>query len=277
MNSWHQARKFRLAVIVMMDLLIALHSALAQQTPSPKLDEILLRLENNLRHYEAQVPDLFCKEHVVSSMAYGQKHQDTVTDSVFRLKRVPNPHQATTLVESREIKAINGTPAEGERINGPSILSGVFSGGLDIVSLNQKICMRYTLAPINPEHSGDPYVIDFATLARNHPPSGCILKEDGTGRIFIDPATMQVTRMELTVPNHTIIPAVVGTWKISIDYAPIPLGGQTFWMPRTITSTATPNEDVDDPTVWSFRARYADYHKLEVTSRILPFGNSTAQ
>jgi hypothetical protein len=35
-----------------------------------------------------------------------------------------------------------------------------------------------------------------------------------------------------------------------------------------ITSTATPSE-VYVPTVYSFSARYSDYHKLEVTSHIV--------
>jgi hypothetical protein len=80
---------------------------------------------------------------------------------------------------------------------------------------------------------------------------------------------MQVTRMELRAPNHAINPAEVGMWYISINYAPILLVGQTFWMPTALTSTATPN-DVYTPTVYSFSARYSDYHKLEVTSRIVP-------
>lgn len=274
MEGWRSARDYRLAVIVLLDVLVALHSALAQQTPPPTLDEILLQLQSNLQHYESQVPDFFCSEHVVSVVVYGKNHQSTATDSVFRLKRSTNPDKTTTLAESREIKTINGTPAEAKQISGPSILSGVFSGGLDTVSLSQKSCMSYMLQPIKPGHSSEPYVVQFATLSGSQHSSGCVLKEDGSGRVWIDPATMQVTRMELTVPHHDILPAVVGVWHISIDYAPVLLSGQTFWMPASITSRATP-DDVDDHTVWWFNASYSDYHKLEVTSRILPPSDSS--
>jgi hypothetical protein len=75
--------------------------------------------------------------------------------------------------------------------------------------------------------------------------------------------------MELRAPNHTINPSEVGIWYISINYAPILLVGQTFWMPTTLTSTATPS-GAQVPTVYSFSARYTDYHKLEVTSHIVP-------
>jgi hypothetical protein len=75
--------------------------------------------------------------------------------------------------------------------------------------------------------------------------------------------------MELRAPNHTINQAEVGVWYISINYAPILLDGQTFWRPTALTSTATPS-DVYSPTVYSFSAYYSDYHKLEVSSHIVP-------
>jgi len=260
---------YKFVIILLLDLLIALHSAFAQQTYPPTLDEILLRLEGNLHRYQAEVPNFFCSEHVVSLLVYGKNHQSTVTDSIFRLRRTLEPGRAATLGESREIQAVNGTPTEQKQIDGPLIVTGVFSGGLDTVSLSQKACMSYTLQPITPEHSGGPYIISFATLPDNQHTSGCVLREDATGRVFINPTTMQVTRMELTAPHHTIMPALVGVWHISVDYAPVLLGGQTFWMPATITSRADPSA-ADDPDVWWFKANYTNYHKLEVDSHILP-------
>jgi hypothetical protein len=265
-------RSYPLALLA---FLAVLPSALAQQTPpsSITLDQILQRLEANLHRYDTQVPNFFCSEHVVSLLTYGKTHQSTSTDSIFRLERSSaSSSQPITLAESREIKAINGSPtqaSEAKNISGPSILSGVFSGGLDTVSLSQKACMTYALQPIDPEHPDKPYIVQFATLPSPHRPSNCVLKEDGVGRVFIDPATMQVTRMELTVPRHIIVPATVGTWKIAINYAPVLFSGQTFWMPATIASRATPN-DPEDLAIWSFNAHYTNYHKLEVTSRIVP-------
>lgn len=260
-----QIRLHRLRIVFLLHFTVALNCAFAQHAPTPTLDEMLLRLENNLSHYDKQVPNFFCDEHVVSSLSYGQRHQSTVTNSVFRVVRTPSG----TLTESHEVKSVNGAPAKGEHVGGPAILSGVFTGGLDAVSLRQKACMSYTLQPIEPGHSDKPYVIQFTSLPNLQRHSECVLKEEGTGRVFIDPDTMQVTRMELRVPNHVINPADIGVWYISINYAPILLVGQTFWMPTTLISTATPS-DVYAPTVYSFSARYTDYHKLEVTSHIVP-------
>jgi hypothetical protein len=152
---------------------------------------------------------------------------------------------------------------------GPTSVSGVFTGGLDTVSLSQKACMSYTLQPIDPGHPNEPYVIQFTTSPNTQQRSECVLKEEGAGRVFVDPATMQVTRMELRAPNHVINSAEAGIWHISINYAPVSLVGRTFWMPSALTSTAIPSE-VYTPIVYSFSARYSDYHKLEVTSRIVP-------
>jgi hypothetical protein len=265
MREGCQTRRYTLHVILLMNFAFQLHFALGEQATPPSLDEILLRLEGNLNHYDKEVPNFFCNEHVVSSLSYAKKHQSTVTDSVFRVVRT----SSGTLTESHEIQAVNGTPAKGEHVGGPTSLSGVFTGGLDAVSLRQRACMSYTLQPIDPGHPNEPYVIQFTTRPNTQRRSDCVLKEEGAGRVFVDRATMQVTRMELRAPNHTISPSEVGIWYISINYAPILLVGQTFWMPTVLTSTATPS-DAPVPTVYSFSARYTDYHKLEVTSHIVP-------
>lgn len=253
-------------IIVLINLTISFRFASAQQSSPPTLDRILSQLEINLSRYDHQVPNFFCTEHVVSSLVYGRNRQSTVTDSIFRVER----SVSGKLSESREIKAINGSPAEGHRLGGPVVLGGVFSGGLDAVSLRQNACMSYTLQPPESGRQNAPYVIQFVTLpsARHH--SECVLKEEGMGRVLVDPATMQVTRMELEAPNHQISPSEIGTWYISIDYAPTALAGQTFWLPATIKSTETPAAGDYLPTVYSFSATYSEYHKLEVTSRIVP-------
>jgi hypothetical protein len=259
-----RTRPHRFPIILLVQFTVAFHLVLAQQAPPPTLDEILLRLDGNLNHYDKEVPNFFCNEHVVSSLSYAKKLQSTVTDSVFRVVRT----SSGILTESHEIQAVNGTPAKGEHVGGPTSLSGVFTGGLDAVSLRQRACMSYTLQPIDPGHPNEPYVIRFTTLPNTQRRSDCVLKEEGAGRVFVDPATMQVTRMELRAPHHAINSGEAGVWYISINYAPILLVGQTFWMPTALTSTATPS-DVYTPTVYSFSARYTDYHKLEVTSHIV--------
>jgi hypothetical protein len=248
----------------------------AQQSKMPTLNEILQRLEANLNHYDTSVPSLFCDEHVISQVNSGLPNQDTVTDSVFRLKRTANPDHTTTLVESREIKNVNGKPATSQNIDGPAMLSGAFEGGLAVVSLKQTACTNYTLQRINKKRPTEPYIVRFATVLTPQNSADCLLQENSKGHVLIDPASMQITRLELDTPRHTIIPGdsytspVVGKRILTVDYAPVLLGGATFWMPSKITMNATSGSGTFHPIVWSFRATYRNYHKLEVTSRILP-------
>jgi hypothetical protein len=282
MMGVHQSVRFamtsKVSTTISLVVLIGFSSALcAQQTKTPTLEEILQRLEGNLNHYDAGVPSFFCDEHVVSEMDHGRrKEDDTTTDSVFRLKRTPQPDHTTTLVESREIKTVDGKPATSQKIDGPTMLRGWFEGGLALVSPSQTACMNYTLQGIRKNRPTDPYVVRFATVLTSQNTADCLLQENSKGRVFIDPRSMQVTHLELSTPHHTIIEgdsyrsAIVGKRDLSIDYAPVQLDGQTFWMPSTITLRATSAAGTFHVTVWSFRATYRNYHKLEVKSRILP-------
>jgi hypothetical protein len=266
---------------ILLAVFLGLSSALcAQRAKTPTLEEILQRLEANLNHYDTRVPSFFCDEHGVSEVEPGQRNQ--VTDSVFRLKRTANPDHTTALVESREIKNVDGKPATSQDMSGPALLSGAFEGGLAIVSLSQTACMNYTLQRINRDRPTEPYIVRFATVLTPQNSADCLLQENSKGRVFIDPASLQITHLELTTPRHVIIPGnsytepVVGKRDLAVDYAPVLLGGETFWMPATITSRATSGSGTFHMAVWSFRATYRNYHRLEVTSRILPAGEATA-
>jgi hypothetical protein len=247
----------------------------AQRASVPTLEEILERLEANLNHYDTSIPSLFCDEHVLSQVEPGLRNQDTITDSVFRLKRTPNPDHTTTLVESREIKNVNGKPATSQDMDGPTLLSGAFEGGLAVVSLNQTACMNYALQRINRKRPTEPYIVRFATVLTSQNTAKCLLQENSKGRVFIDPASMQITHLELTTPRHAINSGNsygspgVGKRELTVDYAPVVLG-ETFWMPSTITMSITSGSGTFHSIVWSFLATYRNYHKLEVKSRILP-------
>jgi hypothetical protein len=256
----------------------------AQKMETPTLEEILQRLESNLSQYDLGVPSFFCDEHVVSRMVPDLNDQATVTDSVFRLKRVLNADRTTTLEESREVKTVNGRPATTQEIGGPSIVHGAFEGGLAVVSLSQQACMNYTLERMKRNDAQGTIIVRFASVLTPENKGGCLLQENGRGQVYIDRATMQITRMELTTPHHTIIPgdemgygAIAGEWVLSVDYAPVMLDGKSFWMPATINSRSTSGRGSFHPIIWTFKASYRNFHKLEVTSRILPASETPVQ
>jgi hypothetical protein len=257
--------------------------ATAQKTGTPTLGEILQRLQENVDQYQAEVPSFFCDEHVVSTIIPDPRNESRVTDATFRLKRVPEPgvKGATILEESHEVKMVNGRPATGDSVGGPAYLRGAFSNGLALVSASQQACMRTTLRPIRKNNASDPITIQFASVPASRRPHDCRIEEDVSGRVLIDPETMQVRHLEFTVPRHYIgtttyttfnglgldEATIVGRWDVTVEYAPVVLEGQSFWLPTKITDKMSSSLV---RSRWSYDATYSNYHKMEVTSRIVP-------
>ena len=251
---------------------VAMPVGMGAQQKKPALGEVLQRLEANLHHFDADVPSVFCDERVESSRTVPREREDSsVADSVFRLKRTPEGDGTTTLVESREIKSVNGRAATAEAIPVPTMLTGIFEGGLAVASVGQTSCMNYKL-----ERSSVPgeIVVGFATFLTPSNTDDCFLQEKSKGRVVVDAGSMQVKHLEIDTPKHVIdrgdwyTPAEVGRRELSVDYAPVLLGTETFWMPSAIGMRTTSGSSFD-PTMWTFRATYRNYHKLEVKSRIL--------
>jgi hypothetical protein len=265
----------------LLGVILGLSSALcAQPAKTPTLEEILDRLEAHLNHYDTSVPSLFCDEHVVSQVQPGDRDQNTITDSVFRLKRTSNPDHTTTLVESRDIKFVNGNPPSSQNLDGPTMLDGVFEGGLAVVSLSQTACMNYTLRRINRNRPTEPYLIRFSTVLTPQNITKCLLQENSRGNVLIDPASTQIKHIEITTPRHISGSGnsrFVAKRDLAVDYAPVLLGSETFWMPSMITMKVTSGSGSFHEIVWSFRASYSNYHKLEVKSRILPGSETRAR
>lgn len=258
-------------------------AALAQPRANLTLDDIVARLQSNLDEYERSVPSFLADERIDSIMRqFAQRgavapNYETIAESVFRMKRNLDPAGNTvSLDESREIRTIDGKPANGRDIDAPAMVVGAFSGGLAFVSKEEQACSRYTLEPVKPRKN---IVVRFAYLPAQQRPKDCILTEDGSGSVTIDPASMQIVRIEIKVPHHVVTPhfhdgsaaaPIMTQWKVRIAYKPVVLNARTFWLPATITSLCS-----NDRTEWFFRGAYRNYHLLEVHSRILIPGETS--
>lgn len=238
----------------------------AATPPTPSLQEILIRLQENYWDYLATVPDFFADEHVVSSLKQeGSRDVKTTTDSVFRLQRVSAVGEAATFNESREVKLVNKKPAKGDQLSGPAIFAGGFSTANGMVSLEMSRCFDYTLEP-PAEFNKAPALVIAYVLKRDLTPDDNCPTEKQSGRAWFDPATLHPLRVESTVPSHKDNNGRRDLWIWSVEYAPVTFDAKQFWMPRTITSNAEAN---DASGTWLFSATYSNYHKLQVNSRII--------
>ena len=261
--------------------------AASAQTPAPpSLDEIVQKLQSNLDAYDDSIPSFMADEHIdsirqeYSSRGASSTNYESIIDSVFRLKRQIDPADGSSFLnESRDVKVIDGRPANGRAIDAPAMLVGAFSGGLAFVSRDEQICSRYTLEPIK---RGKPIVVRFVSVSAAPRPKECILREDGSGSVTVDPVSMQITRIEVRVPRHLITPqfsdghsgpSTLTHWDVEVDYRPVDLDARPFWLPATIRSTRRTPRRPNGPS----RHTYRNYHKLEVRSRILPSGEEPKQ
>jgi hypothetical protein len=243
---------------------VLLAPSLAQQPELLSVPETLARLQKNISTYLSSVPSFFCDERVDSNLYQPRDVKiTTVTDSVFRIRRT-SEDKSTQLVESREIKAVNHKPAKGENITGPAVFRGAFTNGVLLVSPVFTPCFEFQRGPEVRVGGVDAIVLDFKATAETLLDRSC--PKVGEGRVFIDPQSFHILRVEARVSDHEIMPGVFGLWTWSINYAPVTLDGKTFWMPKTIESQAIPT---DHHAAWSFVAKYSNYHKLEVNSRII--------
>ncbi len=243
------------------------------------LDSILTRLQSSLLNYRRAVPDLFCNERLrsfkenvptVQSTSDGVVRSDeTVTESRFRLRKEIRSDGDIDFTEYREIREIDGQPTNQDlgKVWRPVLLYGVFSDGLDIVTHAGHGCFEFKLHPIRKDHPSERIVIDFKTWPEKDRAHNCPQLEQSYGRVYVDPVSMHILRMEKNTPNHELLPGVRGLWTWSADYAPTTLASKVFWMPTAIYSKSTANNRIQ---VWTFDATYSDYRLFHADARIVP-------
>jgi hypothetical protein len=268
--------RFRFANLICLAVLLPAACSAQQSAISPNnthatysLHEILVRLEENLADYLANVPNIFCDEHVISDIELPHRHRTfrTTTDSIFRLRRsTATSAKANNFSESREVETVNGLPAKGGTVRGPAIFTGAFSGALSVVSLEMSRCYDYTLEPPGQLDRIPVIAISFSLKSAALSDRSCPGPEKESGHAWIDPATFHLLRIVMSTPNHQMDPSTLALWTWAVDYSPVIFDNKQFWMPNTISTRAKAN---DVPVAWSFTATYSNYHKLIVTSHII--------
>lgn len=140
------------------------------------------------------------------------------------------------------------------------------------ISPDLKHCYDYKLEskPQQLRHTAV-VVVDYALKEQTEAHSNCPVTEPVSGRAFVNPATMQIVRIEQTRPHHVVYQGKFGTWSWSVDYGLVDLDGKTFWLPDTISA-----QSAQGYLAWSFVATYRNYHLLAVHSTILPAGAISA-
>ena len=300
----------RLASIL---LILALTSAHAQkgQAPQPALalNQILDALGKASDAYMTILPNFYCDEKLDST--YISNLNNSITPSAtfnatatFSVRRIVGEGNKVKFQEARAYSTINGKPAKmGEQIKAPLLPSGIFAYAFSLLAPQYQPCFDFTL------RSGSEFKIPYGMPIGKHEetifitftdkasvPDGtaCPPLHPVTGFIMVDVKTMHVWYIELTMPHSHAVPGLDTTSHWTIVFRPSSIDGQSFWMPGGFSSTVTTAEGLWDKPFegesgsdkekdrsknlqwWTFGSRYTNYHKLEVTSTILP-DNSVVQ
>ena len=255
-----QAKRRRPAGCVLVWLACA---AMASAQTVPSANDVLAQVRTNVDAYMATLPDLFCEERYLSQRFNDGHQQETQTTvSTFRVRRLSGPPDPKHSRESRLVREVDGAPAHGDRIKGPYTLDGGFDRALELFTAARD-CFTFALAP-----SADPAQIHLTFAAKPSLPASCPAADAGrTGEATLDAASKQVLALRQTMPH----PQGGGdSWtplRFTITFAPVSLGSRTFYTPQTIQ---TKLDRRGSSEYMQSIAQYSNYHKLEVTSTVLP-------
>ena len=255
-----------------------LHLALSSfgfSQPVPKLNQILPRVQDHVKEFEHSLPDFICDEKITSKELMGGKTiHETDIDSTFRgtQNRDKNPDgKYEPFTEWRDIQTIDGRPApKGQQLTGPFLFGGGFSSILvEIFSPENSPYFNYKVIGTDKVDGKAAVLLKFETkkgqqalLHRELFGTQYVMK--GSGKAWIDPASMNVLRLEI---QYLDPPMPEGVLKLAVDYAPVMIQEKTFWMPKTVTAEQTvPNPKM--PVGGQYVAEYSNYQEYKVSVRM---------
>ena len=244
--------------------------SLAWQQPR-SLALVLPAVQQNVAEFVASLPDFVCDERVQSSrLTNGAAVKTSAAESHFVGVQRKSPGGGSQYEETREVIRVGDQPAKkGARLKGPFILNGGFSGAVNSTFHADIAQYRsYRLENSEELNGKSMVVIGFSTKQgqtqiRAMCGRGGFIQTD-TGKAWIDPASMQIARLDYTISNT---PGKYPSWFVSVEYGPVTIGDKTFWMPKNVRSEMR-QKSTEDPAM-RFLAEYSNYRKFQVSSGIV--------
>lgn len=252
-------------------------SAWAQNAPAQPLtvDAVLARVRANVTAYTASIPNFICDESVDSRRTGGSKVKDEMKiQSSFSLVRSSD---GKDLRETRVKNLVNGSKPKNQKVSLPYSFTGGFANVIEFV--NDK-CASFAFAQnALPNGNGPILIAAEPKPASPDLPAYCARegKQSAQTKAVIDPKSFQILHLESSAQDISFglashvpfvpVPSTHNVFAWAVDYAPVTLGGKTFWLPQTVTSTVT---DKNKPITLEYEAHYTNYHRFAATTTILP-------
>ena len=230
--------------------------------PAQPVNDVVAAVSKNVEEFWNLLPDFVCNERITSTTYTSGKVRDQkVVESIFTSERKTGSH--------REITSINGKAAK-KNAKMPGLPVNMSTGFAFVIqaTFTRKILQyhEYTLAP---QRDKDGKIAVLFETKKDQQEikwdlDGKALVARDVGTAWIDPVTMQVSRIErifLNIPNR------FSRMSISSEYHPVTIGKSSFWLPQYMRTELT---ERDPEKTGAFLAEYSNCRKFGSEVTILP-------
>jgi hypothetical protein len=240
--------------------LLFLQSNAAAPPPQPVTD-VVAAVSKNVEEFWKLLPDFICNEKITSTTYSSGKIRDQkVVESIFLSDRKTGSH--------REINSIDGKPAK-KNAKLPGLPVNMSTGfGFIIQSTFTPSILQYHDYEFSPKPDTDGrIVVQFETKKDQQKIKwdldGKVLIARDAGTAWIDPASMQVSRIERSFLN---LPGRLSRMTLTSEYHAVTFGKNSFWLPQYLRTDLT---ERDPSKTGIFLAEYSNCRKFgaEVTIR----------
>lgn len=270
----------------------------AQGSASPSLDDVLNKLDAAYESYLHRLPAFSATEKVestVSSRSQAFPVQTVVSQSLFRVAHAPKDSGEDLLSESRVLQLVNNAPPSAEaRLSGPAIATGIFTYAPMLASAKVRGCFDYKMKLHDKHGKLQAIELQFKQRAPESSQGDCPPSEYAYGTVMVEPESFHILSIEKTVPAFKMPNRTWGKWNWKVEYAPVHLGTEEFWLPKHIVSASSSLSDsrfiplalsrgLDSVPLdrsqseWLFNAHYSDFQLFHAESHVLPGARKKSQ
>jgi hypothetical protein len=254
-------------------LFIVLQLLASSAIHAQSLTEVLNAVSNNVKMFQDMIPDFVCNETVTSSQyESGKLIKQKVVESVFTGVQRSNEENKMrfAFTESREVVAIDGKPVPKGRPfpKLPYRFDGGYSSLLVTTFAPENLEVHeYTLGDRYRSGTSLSLLVKFTTKdgqqkLRSVLQGKPMLSKD-SGAAWIDLKTFHVLRLQRQSLN---LPSDLSRSLATIDYGPVAIDENTFWMPLKVSAEVT---EKNSPSSVTYVAEYTDCKKFTTDIKIV--------
>jgi hypothetical protein len=237
-------------------------NSVASSPPRQPVNDVVAAVSNNVEEFWKFLPNFICNEKITSATySHGKTRKQKTVESIFISDRKTGSH--------REITSIDGKPAK-KNAKLPELPVNMSTGfGFIIQSTFTPNILQYHDYELRPNRDTDGRIaVQFETKPDQQKIKwdldGKALIARDAGTAWIDPASMQVVRIERSFLN---LPDRLTEMILTSEYHPVTFGKNTFWLPEYLRTFL---RERDPLKTGMFLAEYSNCRKFGAEVQILP-------